>query len=62
MFKELIIETGMNTILKVLKRQKQRKGSSKIADFLFSDKTQNTLGTIYKEYNQALDEWEEENN
>jgi|GEM_PF-5827471 len=60
MFKELIIQTGVDAILKLLQQRKE-KGKVKLAIFLFSKKMQNTLGTIYKEYNEALDEWEASN-
>lgn len=60
MFKELIIDLGMDAFIKVLKRRKDKKGKSKVGDFLFSEKMQNTLATINKEYTEALDEWEEE--
>ena len=60
MFKEFIIETGVDTILKILQKRKE-KGKVKLANFLFSEKMQRTLGTIYKEYYEALDEWEASN-
>ena len=59
MWKQFIIDAGIDAFLNVLEKRKRNKGKSKLAEFLFSEKMQNTLGKVYTEYNQALDEWEE---
>ncbi|WP_157638324.1 structural protein [Flexithrix dorotheae] len=56
-WKAVIIDIGIDALMDVIKKSGKVK---KFAEFLFSEKMQNTLAEVYQSYTLALKEWEED--
>lgn len=52
-----LIDLGLQALLALL----SKKPDGKVAEFLFSDKLENTLKEVVLRYDAAKDEWEEIN-
>ena len=54
MFKQLLIQTGLQALLKLM----QSKPNSKFTKFLTSEKMQKTMADIFNHYDNLIDDWE----
>lgn len=55
MFKKLLIETAINTLIAAL----QNPEKSKILDFIFSEKIQEKVAEVFTLYTEGADKYEE---
>ena len=54
MFKQLLIQTGLQALLKLM----ESKPNSKFTKFLTSEKMQKTMADIFNHYDNLIDDWE----